>query len=585
MRILRVLSLLALAGCMEATGPQANGGPQLLSLTPEPLAGDVGFPLAQPVRVQVLDNMGQGVVGEVVSFTVTEGGGSVTPAQATTNAQGIAETQWQLGAQPGANTLRASSGGLSVLLHATGNDGIGAVIQKVSGGTTDSLPAGCVLGAPLVVKVLDNANQPVAGASVSFENAVGDGTFDPQVATTGADGMASTRWKLGYTGGTNRVRAVLRTAAKPAVEFTARSAPAAPNGFSVMGNKIYDPATCKPILFHGIARPSMESWYGGDQELVDNAAGDFALMKSWGANLVRIPISQTYWVAGTYWNNTAKAAGVDYKAKVIDVVNKARAAGLFVIVDLHASDRGNMNYTDTPDGQQLPDANISVPFWRDVATTFKDDGGVIYELYNEPHDITPAQWLNGGSIPSGSSYPGDPFPEKRNAYTAVGMQTLYDVVRGTGARNMVIVSGLHWGYSLNMTPDNEPVGRVQGYNIAYASHPYDWADKQKVPTQSNFLDWETAWGKRADTDPLIVTEFGAYSCTPEPPEHPQGLNYYTQVMDYADQKGMSWVAWAWWLRTDNPPDNACKYPALLTNWNGTPTLSGQMIKARLATYR
>jgi aryl-phospho-beta-D-glucosidase BglC (GH1 family) len=333
-----------------------------------------------------------------------------------------------------------------------------------------------------------------------------------------------------------------------------------------MGNKIYDPGTCAPILFHGIARPSMESWYGGDDRLVANVAADFTLIKSWGANLVRLPISQSFWVSGTYWNNAAKAAGVDYKAKVIDVVTKARAAGLAVIIDLHSSDRGIMNFTDTPDGQQLPDANISVPFWRDVATTFKDDGGVIYELYNEPHDITAAQWLNGGDIPGGASYPGDPFPEKRPAYRAVGMQTLYDVVRGTGARNLVLISGLHWGYFLNEVPQN----RVKGYNIAYASHPYDWPDKQPDT-------WESAWGMLAATDPVIISEFGAYDCT--------RLGYYTQVLDYADRKGMSWVAWAWWVRSDQPADNACKYPSLISDWNGAATLSGQIIKTRLASYR
>jgi hypothetical protein len=566
MRSLRLLLPLVLAACMEATGPQASNTPQLLSLTPETLSGDAGFVLPTPVRVKVVDNTGKGSPGQLVTFAVVEGGGSVTPAEATTDAEGIAEAHWQLGPQPGSNVLRVANGERSVTLRATGADGLGATIQRISGGTTDSLPAGCTLGEPLLVKVLDKSNNPVAGATVSFENAAGDGTFNPAVATTGADGVASTRWRLGYTGGTSRARAVLRIAAKPAVEFTARSTPAAPNGYSVMGNKIYDPGTCAPILFHGIARPSMESWYGGDDRLVANVAADFTLIKSWGANLVRLPISQSFWVSGTYWNNAAKAAGVDYKAKVIDVVTKARAAGLAVIIDLHSSDRGIMNFTDTPDGQQLPDANISVPFWRDVATTFKDDGGVIYELYNEPHDITAAQWLNGGDIPGGASYPGDPFPEKRPAYRAVGMQTLYDVVRGTGARNLVLISGLHWGYFLNEVPQN----RVKGYNIAYASHPYDWPDKQPDT-------WESAWGMLAATDPVIISEFGAYDCT--------RLGYYTQVLDYADRKGMSWVAWAWWVRSDQPADNACKYPSLISDWNGAATLSGQIIKTRLASYR
>ena len=60
---------------------------------------------------------------------------------------------------------------------------------------------------------------------------------------------------------------------------------------------------------------------------------------------------------------------------------------------------------------------------------------------------------------------------------------------------------------------------------------------------------------------------------------------------YAARKGMSWIAWAWWT----PPPvsdtytaaqrqfDVCKFPALITDWNGTPSPSGKIIKARLAT--
>lgn len=566
----RFVILLAVAGCMEATGPQANapktetpaggGTPatQVLKvLGPDMQAGLAGVALTEPVRVQVVNGAGVGIAGQRISFAVIEGGGTVTPAEVQTDAGGVASTQWMLGPQPGANALRVSYGNTAVTLRATGSAGLGTAILKLSGGTTDSLPAGCLLGDPLMVRVSDAQDRPMAGATVSFESVNGGGSLTPAVVTTGADGMASARWKLGYQGGTNTARAVLRSGAQPSVSFSARSAPAGPNGYSVIGNKIYDPATCQPTLFHGIARPSLESWYGGDDRFT-KVGEDLALMKSWGANMVRLPISQSWWVAGN------KLYDPGYKARVVDAVTKARALGLAVIVDLHASDRGDKNFAGTPDGQQMADENISIPFWRDVATTFKDDGGVIFELYNEPHDITSAVWLNGGQIAGGASYPGDPIT--RPAYRAAGMQQLYDVVRGVGARNLVMVSGLHWGYYLNEVPAN----RVKGYNIMYAAHPYDWPDKQPNT-------WESAFGALVATDPVVISEFGAYDCS--------RLGFYTQVMDYADRKGMSWVAWAWWIRDDNPASNQCQYPALLKDWAGTPTVTGQLIKARLATYR
>ncbi|HEY0997857.1 MAG TPA: cellulase family glycosylhydrolase [Gemmatimonadaceae bacterium] len=565
----RLLLALTVAACMEATGPQATTPDRpapsaLKSLLPDNLSGEAGFPLAEPVRVQLVDGKGGGVAGETVAFAVIEGGGTVTPAEVQTDAEGVAQAQWQLGPTPGANTLRVSAAGKSVTLHATGAEGRGTTIIKVSGGTADSLPAGCMLGEPLLVKVTDLQGKPVAGASVGFEAVQGDGVASPAVATTDAEGIARAQWKLGFQGGANEIRAVLHNATRPSVTFTARSAPAAPNGFSVMGNQIYEPATCKPILFHGAARPALQWYWAGDERWV-NIGDDMKNLRSWGATIVRIPITQVFWLAGN------KQYDPGYKARVIDAVTKARAQGLAVVLDLHASDRGNPDYAQVPDIQKLPDERNSVPFWRDVATTFKGDGGVIFELYNEPHEVTWDQWLNGADIPEGPDYPGGPV---REAYKAVGMQRLYDEVRATGAKNLVMVGGMHWGYFL----DEVATHRVKGYNIIYSAHPYDWPDKQPDT-------WEAAFGSLAATDPVVISEFGSYDCT--------RLWYTTAVMDYADRKGMSWIAWAWWTP---PPVSAtytaqqrqadiCKFPALITDWNGTPSPSGELIKARLASYR
>ena len=548
--VLTALSMLA-AGCMDSTGPQASQPTppvealQVKAVTSGALAGEAGFALSEPVRVQVVDSKGAAMAGATVSFEVTAGGGSVTPTAATTDAGGIATTQWLLGATPGVNTLKASLGTSSVTLTANGADGLGSAILRVSGGTADSLPAGCALLEPFTVQVTDKAGAPVAGATVNFLVTSGDGTLSAPVMKTGADGMTSVGFRVGFQGGANVVRAVLRTSAKPAVEFSARSAPAAPGGFSIIGNKIFDPGSCKPVLFHGAARPSLQWWYNADDEFAQFGQ-QAAMLKSWGANLIRLPVSQSYWVAGTYWNRQAVAAGIDYKAKVVNAVQQARALGLTVIVDLHSSDRGDAGYSATPDIWKMADANNSIPFWRDVAATFKNDGGVIYELYNEPHpreDVWVDQqmdvqawklWRDGGLVEAGKDYPCADCATLP-AYTAAGMQQLYDVVRSTGARNLVLMNGVHWGYSLQGVPQY----RVNGYNIIYGTHPYDWADKQ--PDQ-----FEKEFGFLAATDPVMISEFGSYTCAPDPAAHTLGPDYNKAVLDYADQKGMSWVAWAFW---------------------------------------
>ena len=64
----------ALAGPVAAMA-KASGDQQVVP---------VGFPVFEPITIQVTDEYGNGVSGASVAFAVTDGGGSVTPAEGTT---------------------------------------------------------------------------------------------------------------------------------------------------------------------------------------------------------------------------------------------------------------------------------------------------------------------------------------------------------------------------------------------------------------------------------------------------------------------------------------------------------------------
>jgi hypothetical protein len=64
------------------------------------------LPIAMTVRVT--DDAGRPVVGTVVTFTETDGNGSVSSGTVTTNASGLAEVTLTLGNQGGRNAVRAS---------------------------------------------------------------------------------------------------------------------------------------------------------------------------------------------------------------------------------------------------------------------------------------------------------------------------------------------------------------------------------------------------------------------------------------------------------------------------------------------
>ena len=309
--------------------------------------------------------------------------------------------------------------------------------------------------------------------------------------------------------------------------------PTAPDGYYVNGNTLCTPAG-KPHLLHGVDRPSLE-WSPTGQDL---SAADFAAMASWHANVVRVALNQDFWLP------TSPSHAPGYQAMVDDVVQWAHAANLDVILDLHWSDRGD--FTVTAAQQNMADSH-SVDFWKQVATRYLGDGRVFFELYNEPHDIPGAVWLSGGMAGS------PPF-------MVAGMQQLYDAVRSVGAENLVIIGGLDFAFDLSVVAANP----VQGHNIAYATHPYNNAPERQMAT------WNGSWGYLTQTAPVVVTEFGDGTGTCSPA-------WDKALIAYADSHNASWTSWAWFV-------GDCKFPALLTDWDGGLTNEGTVVKAALLGY-
>jgi hypothetical protein len=303
-----------------------------------------------------------------------------------------------------------------------------------------------------------------------------------------------------------------------------------PGGYTVDGPTIYD-ASHQPHLFHGVDRPSLEWSSTGDQL----SRADYGLMASWHANVVRIALDQDFWLSDSPGYDPGYAALVDTQ------VQWAEAAGLDVILDLHWSDKGD--YTETPAQQRMADAH-SQTFWTQLAARYRSDRHVLYELYNEPHDVSWDVWLNGG--PSG------------DGFAVVGMQALYEAVRGTGAENLVVIGGLQFAYDLSGVPSY----RVQGHGIVWATHPYNQTGKQPS-------NWGTGFGALAATDPVMATEFGdTKSCAGD---------YDSSLIAFADAHHISWSAWAWYV-------SGCAFPSIISDWSGTPNAAGTVIQTALAAY-
>ncbi|MEV4423554.1 glycoside hydrolase family 5 protein [Patulibacter sp. NPDC049589] len=315
-----------------------------------------------------------------------------------------------------------------------------------------------------------------------------------------------------------------------------------------------------PFRFRGVNRDSLE-WgpanyqgCGGDGHFTDH---DFDVIASWKVTAIRLPLSQAGWLG-------RRCSAADYARWVDDAVAKANARGIYAILDLHWTDVEGKAQCDGPclSGQQtMPDAD-SLVFWRSVAARYANRPGVIFDLFNEPHDVSWACWRDGGCTTNASLllpvlFAGTPFQ-------AVGMQQLYDAVRAQGAQNLVLVAGLQYAYDLSGVLQGHA---LKGTNIAYDTHVY-------TAFHSTVSDWDQGFGRVAAKYPVVSTEFGTNDCSAGVTQ--QLLRYFDKPLGSA-ANSMGWTIWSW-----NAP-GSCQQPSVIADWEGTPLGDqGKLIKSELA---
>jgi len=217
-----VLGCVLLASCKDATKPPV---PTVLEM----VAGDgqsatVNTAVTTPPAVRVLDELGNPMVGETVTFTVVAGGGSVPGASASTDATGLATAgAWTLGTTTGANRLRASSGALNAEFEAMGTTAGPASINMVIG-DGQSAPVVSPVSISPSVRLEDEFGNPVEGRRVTFSPAQASGTVTGAAPNTDATGTAAVgSWRLGPQAGPQTLRATVT--GLPTVEFIATAEP------------------------------------------------------------------------------------------------------------------------------------------------------------------------------------------------------------------------------------------------------------------------------------------------------------------------------------------------------------------------
>jgi hypothetical protein len=223
---------------------------------------------------------------------------------------------------------------------------------------------------------------------------------------------------------------------RPAEEHAAAAAaPIRPSTalLRVAGTVLQD-APGHSIRLQGVNIPSME-WSNTGNNILRSV--DVA-MRDWHANAIRLPLAQDRWF-GKAQGQTDE--GRSYRTLVDQVVERVADGGGYTILDLHWSDGGVWGQRTRQ--HKMPDDN-TLAFWEDAARRYANHPSVLFDLYNEPHDVSWKLWKRGGDVTEK-----DEKTKAEVTYKSPGMQRLLDAVREAGANNVVVAGGLDWAYDLS----------------------------------------------------------------------------------------------------------------------------------------
>jgi len=173
----------------------------------------------------------------------------------------------------------------------------------------------------------------------------------------------------------------------------------------------------------------------------------------------------------------------------------------------------------------------------------------VFDVYNEPFGVDWECWRDGCEYPAGPD--GGPWQ-------TVGMQSLIDTIRDTGARQPILVGGLWFANDVREWLDHKPEDPLNQLIAGVHIYPFNRCNVASC--------WDDEIAPLTGSVPVLVTEFGT-DWTP-PHDDVMAIN----LMNWADDRGVGYLAWSWnsWGEDGN---------SLLASYKGEPTRWGADIKA------
>ena len=348
---------------------------------------------------------------------------------------------------------------------------------------------------------------------------------------------------------------LLAAAAKRDAEIKSRFvAPEAPNRdrwpleIKVVGNRLHD-TQGREVWLQGVNAGGLET-LPHDKQMIKSVV---VAIDGWKANCVRVPMNETFWYGKSPYQSDG---GKEYREILDQIITLAANRGAYVVIDLH---------------RYRAPRSEHAKFWIDFATQYKNHPAVLFDLLNEPHDISWDVWKNGGFIeepnaPDESAFLSKDEKQQNQGFESIGMQAMVDAVRSTGAKNIVIAGGIFWCNDLSGITEGYALKDNTGNGIIYSWHTYHW-----------HKDWERKVLATAKLHPILVGEVGAdiqkMSFIPaDDQEDP--YTWVPDMLGFIQKHRLNWTGWCFHPKAT---------PVMISDWSYTPTpFWGQFAKDALS---
>ncbi|MDR2578085.1 MAG: cellulase family glycosylhydrolase [Chitinispirillales bacterium] len=289
----------------------------------------------------------------------------------------------------------------------------------------------------------------------------------------------------------------------PPVGWAPEGSPVAQHGrLRVTGTNIQSTVTNQNVQLRGMSLGWSSDSEHGSQYYQPRVVAWLA--QDWRASVVRAAMGVSD--NKSPHNGPCQVPGIPFcgtgasRSHHIDAVNRVVEAaiwqGIYVIIDWHSHH-----------AHSAPEPEQAITFFREMAQRYKDYPNVIYEIYNEPLDVS---W---------------------NTLKTHSMRII-DTIRNHDPHNLIVAPTAYFAQRLTQAANDPITGRS---NILYTVHFYCNHNDTEAHGHVPFTD-------NVSKIPLFATEIGISRADGNnfcSPDH----NAFTTWLNKLDQNNVSWAAW------------------------------------------